>query len=66
MSQIIDFKSETQADSHQPMTDDEARLASIYDVAVGLIIDIEEGKVFSMSELEARMIEVVEIIKEEL
>jgi len=66
MSQIIDFKSETQADSHQPMTDDEARLASIYDVAVGLIIDIEEGKVFSISELEARIIEVVEIIQEEL
>lgn len=41
MSQIIDFKSKTQADS-QPMTDDEMRLANIYDVAVGLIIDIEQ------------------------
>lgn len=33
MSEIIDFKSETQADN-QPMTDDEIRLANIYDVAV--------------------------------
>ncbi|UDM37420.1 hypothetical protein LIS44_09850 [Acinetobacter haemolyticus] len=66
MSEIIDFKSKTQADSHQPMTDDEVRLASIYDVAVGLIIDIEEDKVFSMAELKARMIEVIEIIQEEL
>lgn len=65
MSQIIDFKSKTQADS-QPMTDDEMRLANIYDVAVGLIIDIEEDKVFSMAELKARMIEVIEIIQEEL
>ena len=65
MSEIIDFKSETQADS-QPMTDDEMRLANIYDVAVGLIIDIEEGKTFSMSELKARMAEVLEIIQEEL
>lgn len=64
MSQIIDFKSETQANS-QPVTDDEARLASIYDVAVGLIIDIEEGKTFSMAELKARIIEVIEIIQEE-
>ena len=66
MSQIIDFKSETQADSHQPMTDDEARLFSIYDVAVGLIIDIEEGKTFSMDVIKAQMIEIVEIIQEEL
>ena len=66
MSQIIDFKSETQADSHQPMTDDEARLASIYDVAVGLIIDIEEGRNFSMDVIKAQMIEIVEIIQEEL
>ena len=65
MSQIIDFKSETQADS-QPMTDDELRLANIYDIAVGLIIDIEEGKNFSMSEIKAQMIEVLEIIQEEL
>ncbi|WP_110958346.1 hypothetical protein [Acinetobacter baumannii] len=65
MSQIIDFKSETQADN-QPMTDDEMRLANIYDVAVGLIIDIEEGKNFSMAEIKAQMIEVLEIIQEEL
>ncbi len=65
MSQIIDFKSETQADS-QPMTDDEMRLANIYDVAVGLIIDIEEGRVFSMAEIKEQMIEVLEIIQEEL
>ena len=65
MNQIIDFKSETQADS-QPMTDDEMRLANIYDVAVGLIIDIEEGKNFSMAEIKEQMIEVLEIIQEEL
>ena len=65
MSEIIDFKSETQADS-QPMTDDEMRLANIYDVAVGLIIDIEEGKNFSMAEIKEQMIEVLEIIQEEL
>lgn len=41
MSQIIDFKSKTQADS-QPMTDDEMRLANIHNVAVGLVIDIEQ------------------------
>ena len=64
MSEIIDFKSETQADS-QPMTDDEMRLANIYDVAVGLIIDIEEGKTFSMAEIKEQMIEVLEIIREE-
>lgn len=65
MSEIIDFKSETQADS-QPMTDDELRLANIYDIAVGLIIDIEESKNFSMAEIKAQMIEVLEIIQEEL
>lgn len=65
MNQIIDFKSETQADS-QPMTDDEMRLANIYDVAVGLIIDIEEGKNFSMTQIKEQMIEVLEIIQEEL
>ena len=65
MNQIIDFKSETQADS-QPMTDDELRLANVYDVAVGLIIDIEEGKNFSMTEIKAQMIEVLDIIQEEL
>lgn len=64
MTQIIGFKSETQADS-QPMTDDEMRLANIYDVAVGLIIDIEEGKTFSMAEIKEQMIEVLEIIREE-
>ena len=65
MNQIIDFKSETQADS-QSMTDDEIRLANIYDVAVGLIIDIEEGKNFSMTQIKEQMIEVLEIIQEEL
>ncbi|MGO1061522.1 hypothetical protein [Acinetobacter lwoffii] len=65
MSQIIDFKSETQADN-QPMTDDEMRLANIYDVAVGLIIDIEDGRIFSMAEIKEQMIEVLEIIQEEL
>ena len=47
------------------MTDDEMRLANIYDVAVGLIIDIEEGKTFSMAEIKEQMIEVLEIIREE-
>ena len=61
----IDFRSATQADS-QSMTDDELRLANVYDVAVGLIIDIEEGKNFSMSEIKAQMIEVIEILQEEL
>ena len=65
MSEIIDFKSETQADS-QPMTDDEMRLANIYDVAVGLIVDIEDGRIFSMAEIKEQMIEVLEIIQEEL
>lgn len=65
MSEIIDFKFETQADN-QPMTDDEMRLANIYDVAVGLIIDIEEGRIFSMAEIKEQMIEVLEIIQEEL
>lgn len=61
----IDFRSATQADN-QSMTDDEIRLANVYDVAVGLIIDIEEGKNFSMSEIKAQMIEVLEILQEEL
>ena len=65
MTQIIDFKSETQADSH-PITDDECRLANIYDVAVGLIIDIEEGKTFSMAEIKEQLIEILEIIQEEV
>ena len=66
MSKIIDFKSETQADNHQPITDDEARLFSIYDVAVGLIIDIEEGMTFSMAEIKEQLIEILEIIQEEV
>lgn len=65
MNEIIDFKSATQADN-QSMTDDEIRLANVYDVAVGLIIDLEEGKNFSMSEIKAQMIEVLEILQEEL
>lgn len=65
MGEIIDFKSETKHNS-QPITNDEARLFSIYDVAVGLIIDIEEGKTFSMEAIKERMIEVIEITQEEL
>ena len=64
MSEIIDFKSASGVDD-LPFTDDELRLANIYDIAVGLIIDIEEGKTFSMSELKAHMVEVLEIIREE-
>lgn len=64
MSEIIDFKSASVVDD-LPFTDDELRLANIYDIAVGLIIDIEEGKNFSMSEIKAQMIEVIEIIQEE-
>ena len=65
MNEIIDFRSATQADN-QSMTDDELRLANVYDVAVGLIIDIEEGKNFSMAEIKEQMIEVLEILQEEL
>ena len=65
MSEIIDFKSASVVDD-LPFTDDELRLANVYDVAVGLIIDIEEGKNFSMSEIKAQMIEVLEILQEEL
>ncbi|MGQ4612334.1 hypothetical protein ACUIJ1_05330 [Acinetobacter junii] len=65
MSEIIDFKSASVVDD-LPFTDDELRLANIYDIAVGLIIDIEEGKNFSMAEIKAQMIEVLEIIQEEL
>ena len=61
----IDFRSATQADN-QSMTDDELRLANIYDLAVGLIIDKEKKKNFSMSEIKAQMIEVLEILQEEL
>ena len=65
MSEIIDFKSASVVDD-LPFTDDELRLANIYDVAVGLIIDIEEGRIFSMAEIKAQTIEVLEIIQEEL
>ncbi|MEB6564007.1 hypothetical protein MXL26_01185 [Acinetobacter towneri] len=65
MSEIIDFKSASVVDD-LPFTDDELRLANIYDIAVGLIIDIEEGRIFSMAEIKAQMIEVLEIIQEEL
>ena len=65
MTQIIDFKSRIQADSYQSITDDEARLFSIHDVAVGLIIDIEEGKTFSMAQIKEQLIEILEIIQEE-
>ncbi|WP_291338788.1 hypothetical protein [Acinetobacter sp. UBA801] len=65
MSEIIDFKSASVVDD-LPFTDDELRLANIYDVAVGLIIDIEDGRIFSMAEIKAQMIEVLEIIQEEL
>ena len=65
MSEIIDFKAAIEL-AARPFTDDELRLANIYDVAVGLIIDIEEGRIFSMAEIKAQMIEVLEIIQEEL
>ena len=65
MSEIIDFKSASVVDD-LPFTDDELRLANIYDIAVGLIIDIEEGRIFSMAEIKAQMVEVLEIIQEEL
>jgi ribosomal protein S19 len=66
MTQIIDFKSKIKAECHHPITDDECRLANIYDVVVGLVIDIEEGKTFSMAQIKEQMIEVIEIIQEEL
>lgn len=65
MGEIVDFKSEIEHDS-QSFTDDEIRLFSIYDVVVGLIIDIEEGETLSMAELKEQLIEVIEIIQEEL
>lgn len=65
MGKIIDFKSEIEHDS-QSFTDDEIRLANVYDVVVGLIIDIEEGETLSMAELKEQLIEVIEIIQEEL
>lgn len=63
MGELINFNTEKE---HKPFTDDEMRLANIYDVAVGLIIDIEEGKTFSMTEIKAQMIEILEIIQEEV
>jgi ribosomal protein S19 len=66
MPQIIDFKSKIKAECHQPMTDDEVRLFNIYDVVVGLIINIDEGETFSMAQIKEQMIEVIEIIQEEL
>lgn len=65
MGETIDFKSEIKHDS-QSFTDDEIRLANVYDVVVGLIIHIEEGKTLSMAELKEQLIEVIEIIQEEL
>ena len=50
----------------QPFTDDEIRLFNVYDVAVGLIIAIEEGKTFTLAEIKNQLIEIVEIIQEEL
>ena len=61
MGELIKFNTEKE---HKPLTDDEIRFASIYGVAVGLIIDIEEGKTFSMTEIKAKMIEILEIIQE--
>lgn len=63
MGELINFNAEKEQES---FTDDEIRLASIYDVAVGLIIDIEEGKTFSMGEIKDHMIAVLEIIQEDL
>lgn len=65
MNEIIDFKSASVVDD-LAFTDDELRLANIYDIVVGLIIDIEEGRIFSMAEIKEQMIEVIEIIQEEL
>ncbi len=50
----------------QPFTDDEIRLFNVYDVAVGLIIAIEEGKTFTLAEIKNQLIEIIEIIQEEL
>jgi ribosomal protein S19 len=66
MSQIIDFKSKIKTECYQPITDDEVRLFNIYDVVVGLIIDIEEGRTFSMAQIKEQMIEVIEIIQEDI
>lgn len=63
MGELINFNAEKEQES---FTDDEIRLASIYDVAVGLIIDIEESKTFSMGEIKDHMIAVLEIIQEDL
>ena len=50
----------------QPVTDDEIRLFNVYDVAVGLIIAIAEGKTFTLAEIKNQLIEIIEIIQEEL
>ena len=50
----------------QPFTDDEIRFFNVYDVAVGLIIAIEEGKTFTLAEIKNQLIEIIEIIQEEL
>ncbi|MEK5755848.1 hypothetical protein [Acinetobacter variabilis] len=63
MGELINFNAEKQ---HEPFTDDEIRLANIYDVAVGLIMAIEEGQTFSMAQIKEQMIEVLEIIQEDL
>ena len=63
MNKTTEIKTDQQINA--PITDDEARLFSIYDVAVGLIIDIQEGKTFSMAQIKEQLIEIVEIIQEE-
>ncbi len=63
MDKTTEIKTDQQINA--PITDDEVRLFSIYDVAVGLIIDIEEGKTFSMEQIKEQLIEIVEIIQEE-
>ena len=59
-----DLKTAQQIDT--PFTDDEIRLFNVYDVAVGLIIDIQNGKTFTLAEIKNQLIEIVEIIQEEL
>ena len=59
-----DLKTAQQIDT--PFTDDEIRLFNVYDVAVGLIIAIEEGKTFTLAEIKNQLIEIIEIIQEEL
>ena len=45
MGEITNFKTQVET-ANKPVTEHEERLSSIYDVAVGLIIDIEEGRNF--------------------